>query len=580
MKRLLTYFKGYRLYAVLGPIFKLIEALLELTVPLIVSRIIDLAIPTGDVNIVMYHAGLMALIALVGLLFSSVAQYFNVSAGVGYTYNLNEALYQHTIRLSKSSQQMLLLDSLVSRLTSDTFQVMTGLQTFLRLFLRSPFIVFGSLAMAYSIHPQLATYFVVMIILLFVVISVVMQSSLPVINRVRQQFDKMVTLIREQVIGVRVIRAFNQEEYEEKSFKSLNELLGQNQIKAGMIASLTNPLTYVIVNIVLIMIIWSGGLQVNLGKLTQGQLVALINYLLSILTELIKLTLVINVMNKSIASAKRINQVLATPIESIALPDEEGNLITEPQLLVKVDDVSFTYPDANKPALQKIHFNLKIGEFVGVIGSTGSGKSTLIQLLTRTYDPSQGSIIYANKGKGSFNRLDVRNMMAVVPGTVSLNQGTIRSNLLVGNPDADDQAMWRALEAAQAAEFVRRLDNGLDSPVTAFGRNFSGGQRQRLTIARALIKDSPILIFDDSTSALDYVTESNFRQALMNYYAEKSIVMISQRIRSLQGADRIIVLDQGHQVASGTHQELLKTNKVYQEIFESQAIKGGGGNIE
>ncbi|XJS10070.1 ABC transporter ATP-binding protein [Aerococcaceae bacterium WGS1372] len=577
MKQLLKYFNGYRLSSIFGPMMKLMEALLELLVPMIVALIIDEAIPTGETGRVIRYIFIMFGLAFLSLFFSISAQFLSAKAAVGFTKNLKDDLYDIVIHLPKSVYNTISPASMITRLTSDSFQIQSGLNIFFRLLLRSPFIVFGSLILASQIDRRMTVIFVTMIILLFIIVGGIILLSNPMFSRIRSDFDQLVSLTREQMQGMRVIRAFNQTQREVDEFKEHNRSLTKEQIKVGFVNAFTSPLTYVVVNVALIIVIWQGGGYIHAGSLTQGQLVALVNYLLAILVELLKLTFVITQMTKSYASAKRVVELFEEPTESEYFENKEGKL-ADNDTIIRFEDVSFTYPDSTSPSLSDIHFSIKKNDFIGIIGSTGSGKSTLLQLITKTFDPSSGDIVYNEKLLDTTNRHTLRQAMSVVPSKIALFKGTIRSNLLMANPDASEEMMWQALEDAQALDFVSKYPEGLDKEVAVFGRNFSGGQRQRLTIARALIKPSSILIFDDSTSALDYVTEANFQRTLKEGYSDRTIIMISQRTHSLQLANNIVVLEEGQQIGFATHEELLETNAVYQEIHQSQQVKEAVNN--
>ena len=582
MKTLLKYFKGYRLMSVLAPLGKLAEALLELTVPLIVVKIIDEVIPTGDRSSLLYYVGLMFIVAIVSLGFSLTAQFFSARAAIGFTKNLTDDLYKSVLSLSQSAVDRFTPGSLVNRITSDTFQIQGALNIFFRLFLRSPFIVAGSLFMAMQIDMRITQYFVWMTVILAIIIAGIIALTSPFQNEIRNTFDRLVTHTREQMQGIRVIRAFNQEKREQKEFNTINEKLTDKLIKTGNITVLTTPLTFVVVNVTLILLIWNGATFVYEGTLTQGEIVALVNYLLAILVELTKLVLQVIRLNRGWISGKRVAMILNYDAET----DQISNVVSgemkkeqepvsadTPDLAFAFNGVDFRYPTSEINVLNDITFQVNQGETFGIIGGTGSGKSTILHLLESIYLPTAGEIVYSNDLLTIESRRQLRDAISVVSGKVALFKGTIRSNLLISKADATDDEMWEALADAQALDFVKNLDEGLDAPVAAFGRNFSGGQRQRLTIARALLKPSEILIFDDATSALDYLTEANLLNTLTEKYNDRTLIMVSQRTRSLEQADQIIVMDAGDQVGLGTHEELLESNQIYREIYESQLVK-------
>lgn len=571
MKTLLKYFKGYRLMGILAPLGKLAEALLELTVPLIVVQIIDQVIPTGDRQSLIYYIGLMFLVAFVSLGFSMTSQFFSARAAIGFTKNLTSDLYKKVLSLSQTAVDKFTPGSLVTRITSDTFQIQNALNLFFRLFLRSPFIVFGSLFMAMQIDLRMTRLFVIMIVILFVIIIGIIALTTPFQNDIRNKFDRLVTHTREQMQGFRVIRAFNQQQRERDEFSDLNEALTMKQKKTGYVTVLTTPLTFVTVNLTLILLIWNGSTFVFEGTLTQGQIVALVNYLLAILVELTKLVLQTVRLNRGWVSAKRVAKIINYESETDVRSQNTENDLQDTAF--SFNDVSFRYPTAEKNVLNHLNFDVMKGQRFGIIGGTGSGKSTILHLIGNIYEPTEGEVAYNPEIFDSQSRKRLRDQVSVVSGQVALFKGTIRSNLLVAKAGATDKEMWQALEDAQAKDFVHALDKRLDAPVAAFGRNFSGGQRQRLTIARALLRDSEVLIFDDATSALDYLTEANFLNALSKKYSDRTVIMVSQRTRSLENADNILVMDAGDQIGLGTHEELLETNQVYQEIYDSQQVK-------
>lgn len=569
MKQLIVHFKNYRLSSFFGPFFKLIEALLELTIPMFVAVIIDEAIPSGEVSNVIRYIAMMFGIGLTGFLFSITAQYHSARAAIGVTRSIGNDLFKHIIHLPKAERDDITPASLVTRMTSDLFQIQSAINIFFRLFLRSPFIVLGSMIMAMQIDLRMTSYFLAMILLLTVVVVGSLYITTPVHAQIRREIDRLVTLTREQIQGIRVIRAFRQEDREKQEFKEQNESLTFNQIKVGKLSNFTNPLTYVIVNIVLLLIIWQGGHFVNEGTLQQGQLVALVNYLLAILVELVKIAMFVMQLNRGLTSANRVVDVLNRPLETTEFNNPET---AQTRDSIVFEDVAFTYPDAAEASLEDVSFAIQTGDFVGITGSTGSGKSTLLSLLTKTYDPTSGKLYFDTGVFDVTSRQNLRNQISVVPQSATLFKGTIRSNLMRGNPRASEAELWAALDAAQAREFVRSKKGQLDAEVESFGRNFSGGQRQRLTIARALVKPAKVLILDAATSALDYVTESNFLKTLHEKYQDMTIVMVSERTNSIKQADKIVVLDQGKQIGVGSHKDLLEHNEVYREIHASQQV--------
>lgn len=584
MKKLLNYFEGYTLMSILAPLFKLFEALLELTVPLIIVQIIDVVIPANDRRLLIFYVGLMFVVTLISWAFSITGQFFSARAAIGYTKNLSKDLFKRTIALSQSAFDLFTPSSLVTRITGDTFQIQGGLNIFFRLFLRSPFIVFGSLAMAMQIDLRTTRYFVTMTLVLFVILIGIIYITTPYQQQIREKFDRLVTSTREQMQGFRIIRAFRQEEREKKEFEGLNESLTKKQQQTGYISILTNPLTYITINITLILLIWNGATFVNDGTLSQGQIVALVNYLLAILVELTKIVMQTIRLNRAWVSARRVAKVLNYETESDTFHPVVANpLEQEAEAAIAFEEVDFHYPTSEEPreemspessnnVLHGLNFAIEKGSFFGIIGGTGSGKSTILHLISTIYLPTKGDILYHPTIYEGTSRNELRDQMSVVSGKVALFKGTIRSNLYVARADATDDEMWTALEDAQAKSFVENLAEGLDAPVAAFGRNFSGGQRQRLTIARALLKPSQILIFDDATSALDYLTEAKLLNTLAEKYQQQTVIMVSQRTRSLERADQILVLDTGQQVGLGTHEELLESNQLYQEIYRSQHV--------
>ena len=573
MKALLVYFKGYVKDSILGPVFKLIEASFELLVPLVIAGIVDTTIPNKDQNHLFMMIFLLLGLTVIGVVVAISAQYFSSRAAVGYAQSLTDELYAKIMRLSKEKRDEIGTSSLVTRLTGDTFQIQTGINQFLRLFLRAPIIVTGAIIMAFRISPRLTLWFLGMVLVLTLIIVLASRIVNPLYAKIRVINESIVTNTRQQLEGMRVIRAFDQSEHELDNFNAVNKDLKKWQLKTGVIASLISPLTFLVVNMTLIAILWQGNLQIQGGLLSQGMLIALVNYLLQILTELLKLAMMLTNLNQSFISAKRVQAIFELQDEDIEAP-LEVQTSSQASTVLAIEHMTFTYPTASSPSLQEIEVSLAKGQSLGIIGGTGSGKSTLVNLIMDLYQPQLGSLAIFKDQQSPKNLKEGRSWVAYVPQKAELFRGTIRSNLSLGlDYEPSERELWHALDMAQATDFVRDKDLGLDEPVESFGRNFSGGQRQRLTIARALMRPAPFLILDDSTSALDYLTESRLLVAIRDNLKSTSLIIISQRTNSLKAVNQILVLDKGHQVGLGNHEELLKTNKLYQDIHYSQHQK-------
>lgn len=569
MKQLLSYFKPYIKESFLAPLFKLLEAVFELLVPMVIAGIVDQSIPHKNQGHLWLQMGLLFLFAVIGVLVALVAQFYSAKASVGFAKELTNDLYRHILSLPKDSRDRLTTSSLVTRLTSDTYQIQTGINQFLRLFLRAPIIVFGAIFMAYRLSPELTFWFLVMVAILSFVIVVLSRLVNPLYSILRKKTDQLVQETRQQIQGMRVIRAFGQEKREIENFQVLNQVYTAIQMKTGYWSSLLTPLTYLIVNGTLLVIIWNGYISIQGGWLSQGALIALINYLLQILVELIKLAMLINSLNQSYISAKRIEEVFAEKPEDILA--EIAQKETSSNQSLRVEHLSFTYPDAAQPSLRNLSFAMQQGKILGIIGGTGSGKSSLVQVLLGLYPADKGSISLYRDGRSPRNLSEWRSWMAYVPQKVELFKGTIRSNLTLGMEETvSDQELWQALEIAQAKDFVSEKEGQLDAKVQAGGRNFSGGQKQRLSIARAVLRRAPFLILDDATSALDTITESNLLKAVKDNLPDTSLILISQRTSTLKIADQILLLEKGQQLALGNHEELMETSQVYREINASQ----------
>ena len=571
MKRLGVYLKPYTLESILGPLFKLLEALLELLVPLVVADIIDTGIGAGDSGFIVKRCLLLIGLGLLGLASSVTAQYFAAKAAIGFTASVRHALFGKVQSLSYAELDKLGTSTLMTRMTSDMNQVQTGLNLALRLLLRSPFVVFGAMIMAFTIDVKSAWVFAVIIPLLFAVVFGIMFSCIPLYKKVQGRLDGVLGAAKENLAGVRVIRAFGKERQEVESFEEKSGQLLSSQLFVGKISALLNPVTYVMINLAIIAVLRVGGGQVYKGILTQGQVLALYNYMSQILVELIKMANLILSMTKATASAKRVAAILALE-SSLDVPQENPE---EPKAApaVEFDGVTFTYPTGGAPALSDISFTLEHGKTLGIIGGTGSGKSTLIGLIPRFYDVQEGCVKVDGCDVRQYPLETLRRKIGLVPQKALLFKGTIRENLLWGDENAADDAIYDALKAAQAQEVVDGKPEGLDYEVETGGRNFSGGQRQRLTIARALVRKPEVLILDDSASALDFATDAALRHALRELPWKPVVVIISQRTASIRFADEILVLDDGKLAGRGTHDELLQTCDVYREIYESQFKK-------
>ena len=569
MKHLLSYFKPYLKESFLAPLFKLLEAVFELLVPMVIAGIVDQSIPQKDQGHLWMQMGFLFVFAVIGVLVALVAQFYSAKAAVGFAKELTNDLYRHILSLPKDSRDRLTTSSLVTRLTSDTYQIQTGINQFLRLFLRAPIIVFGAIFMAYRLSPELTFWFLVMVAILSFVIVVLSRLVNPLYSILRKKTDQLVQETRQQIQGMRVIRAFGQEKREIENFQVLNQVYTAIQMKTGYWSSLLTPLTYLIVNGTLLVIIWNGYISIQGGWLSQGALIALINYLLQILVELIKLAMLINSLNQSYISAKRIEEVFAEKPEDILA--EIAQKETSSNQSLRVEHLSFTYPDAAQPSLRNLSFAMQQGQILGIIGGTGSGKSSLVQVLLGLYPADKGSISLYRDGRSPRNLSEWRSWMAYVSQKVELFKGTIRSNLTLGMEETvSDQELWQALEIAQAKDFVSDKEGQLDAEVQAGGRNFSGGQKQRLSIARAVLRQVPFLILDDATSALDTITESNLLKAVQDNLPNTSLILISQRTSTLKIADKILLLEKGEQLALGNHEELMEASQVYREINASQ----------
>lgn len=573
MKKLLVYLKDYRKESILAPLFKMLEASFELFVPLVMAAIMDNGIANQNMPYIWKMAGILILLAVVGLTCSLTAQYFAAKAAVGFSARVKHVLFRHIQNLSFTELDEAGTPTLITRMTSDMNQVQNGVNMVLRLFLRSPFIVFGAMIMAFTIDGKAALIFVVAIPLLSIVVFGIMLISIPRFKKVQEALDKVLGTTRENLTGVRVIRAFNQEEEERERFFEENEFLTRLQLAVGRISAIMNPVTFIIVNGAVIALLWTGAIQVDTGILTQGEVVALVNYMNQILVELVKLANLIITITKAIACGNRIEAIL-----EMNTSQQFKELCTEPEnpeYAVEFQDVSFAYKNAGDEALTHLNLKVKKGETIGIIGGTGSGKTTFVHLIPRFYDATKGSILVNGLNVKEYPKEQLRNKVGIVMQKAVLFKGSIRENLQWGNASATDEELQQALEIAQGTEVVAKKDGGLDAMITQGGKNLSGGQRQRLTIARALVRKPEILILDDSTSALDYATDARLRKALQDMKDKPTIFIVSQRTASIQHADRIVVLDDGAAVGIGSHEELLKTCPVYQEIYDSQFKKEG-----
>ena len=573
MKKLLFYLKQYRRESILGPLFKLLEATLELFVPLVVAAVIDRGIFNNDTEYIVRMCLVLVALGAVGLAFSVTAQYFAARAATGFVKQVRHALFAHIQQLSYAQLDHVGASTLVTRMTSDVNQVQNGVNLTLRLLLRSPFVVFGAMVMAFTIDVPSAMIFVVTIPVLSVVVFGIMLACIPLYKKVQQKLDRVLAATRGNLTGVRVLRAFCKEEEEQAAFAARNEELTATQKFVGRISALMNPVTYVIINLAIIALIRTGAIRVEAGLLTQGSVVALYNYMSQILTELIKLANLIINITKSVACGNRIQSVLEIAPD---MPVEPQLPAGDAALEVQLDNAGLTYPGAADAALSGVELRVRPGETVGIIGGTGCGKSTLVQMIPRFYDATEGAVRVESRDVRAWQPEKLRARIGIVPQKAVLFHGTIRDNLLWGNPNADDEALWAALRTAQAEEVVRGKPEGLDAIVEQGGRNFSGGQRQRLTIARALVRRPAILILDDSASALDFATDAALRRALRELQPTPTIFIVSQRTSSLQHADQILVLDDGRPVGLGRHEELLQSCGVYREIYDSQFKKEAG----
>ena len=572
MKQILKYLKEYKKECICAPLFKLLEASFELIVPLVMAAIIDNGITASDKPYIWKMGGVLVLLAAVGLVSSVTAQYFAAKAAVGFSTKLRHILFEKIESLSFSKMDTVGTSTLITRMTSDINQVQSGVNLVLRLFLRSPFIVFGAMAMAFTVNVRAAMVFVVTIPLLSIVVFSVMVASLPLYKKVQSSLDTVLSHTRENLEGTRGIRAFNKQNDEIDSFNRDNELLTNMQQVVGRISALTNPLTFIIINIATIAVIVSGGKQVYAGILTQGEVVALVNYMSQILVELIKLANLIVQVTKAVACGNRIADVLSIPSK---LPEKNPKLIgaKDGAPEVEFDHVCMTYEGAADETLTDISFTVQKGQTIGIIGGTGSGKSSLVNLIPRFYDATKGTIRIQGNDINDYDAVQLRDKIGVVMQKAVLFAGTIADNLRWGKNDATEEEMWKALDIAQATEVVKGKEGGLDYMIEQGGKNLSGGQKQRLTIARAVVKDPDILILDDSASALDFATDASLRAALKGMHGDKTIFIVSQRTSSIQFADNIIVLDDGQMVGFGPHEELLETCETYKEIYDSQFKK-------
>ena len=585
MKKLLVYLKDYKKESVLGPLFKLLEATFELIVPLVMAAIIDTGVATGDKSYIMKMCMVLVLLAVIGLTCSITAQYFAAKAAVGFATKLRHALFAHIERLSFTEMDTVGTATLITRMTSDVNQVQNGVNLVLRLFLRSPFIVFGAMVMAFTIDVKAALVFVVTIPLLSIIVFGIMLISIPLYKKVQSALDKVLGITRENLTGSRVIRAFNKEDDEKVHFNENNDLLTRAQIYVGKISALMNPLTYVIINGAIVVLVWTGAVRVDNGYITQGEVVALINYMSQILVELVKLANLIININKSIACGNRIQSIFEM---QPSITDGSGQKVDkvqtdtadrseEAEYAVEFSHVGLTYAGAGDESLTDIDFKVKKGETIGIIGGTGSGKSSVVNLIPRFYDVTSGFIKVDGKDVKDYPLEELREKIGTVLQKAVLFHGTIRENLKWGNPDATEEDLNRAITVAQAKEFVDNKEGRLDFEIEQGGKNLSGGQRQRLTIARAVVKKPEILILDDSASALDFATDAALRKAIREMEGETTVFIVSQRAASIQHADRIVVLDDGKIVGLGTSEELLESCEVYQEIYNSQFKKQEGG---
>ncbi len=576
VKGLLIYLKQYRKECVLGPLFKLLEALFELFVPLVMTSIIDVGIATGSRRYILERCGLLVLLAVVGLVCSITAQYFAARAATGFSARLRSALFAHLQGLSYREIDTLGSATMITRMTSDVNQLQNGVNLALRLLLRSPFVVFGAMVMAFTIDVPGATVFVVAIPVLLAVVFAIILVTIPMYRKVQNRLDGVTAATRENLTGVRVLRAFRKEQEEIAEFSRRNRLLNQLQLRVGRISNLLNPVTYVILNLAVVALLRTGALRVNSGALTQGQVVALYNYMSQILVELIKFANLIITMTKAVACGNRIQSVFAMQSSQTS-----GSRHPEETLRGQVEfrNAGITYGVAGAEALSSVSFLARPGQTVGIIGGTGSGKSTLVNLIPRFYDATQGQVLVDGVDVRELNLEELRRRIAVVPQKAVLFRGTIRSNLLWGREDATEEELQAALTVAQAMEIVQGKDQGLDAEVQQGGGNLSGGQRQRLTIARALIRQPEILILDDSASALDYATDARLRAAIGALPNPPTTFVVSQRAASIRHADWILVLDDGRVVGQGTHETLLEQCPVYQEIYHSQFRKEAHSHV-
>lgn len=580
MKRLMMYLKDYKKESILAPLFKLLEAFFELLVPLVMANIIDYGISNRNMGYIGKMGLLLLLLGVVGMASSITAQFFAAKAAVGFSTQLRQALFDHIEDLSFTDIDKAGTSTMITRMTSDVNQVQSGINMTLRLFLRSPIIVFGAMIMAFTIDVKCALIFVVAIPLLSVVVFGIILSTIPMYKKVQSKLDQVLGITRENLTGVRVIRAFHQEAKEADRFRENNEALSAMQIFVGKISACMNPVTYIIVNGAIIALIYTGAVQVNIGNLSQGEVVAIINYMNQILVELVKLANLIVTMTKALACAERVASVFDIGADAAYVGAQDQKLadkVDKSAPFLDFKHVSLTYQGAGAPTLQDMNFTVNRGDTVGIIGGTGSGKTSLVNLIPGFYPATEGEILLEGRDIRTMSDEELRGRIGVVPQKAVLFKGTIRSNLQWGKPDATEEEMWKALELAQASEVVDGKPGKLDATVAQNGKNFSGGQRQRLTIARALVRNPEILILDDSASALDYATDAKLRAAIRTLEDKTTTFIVSQRASTIRHADKIIVLDDGEIAGMGTHDELLKDCTVYQEIYYSQYPEQRGG---